>query len=76
MSGDKIEVTFDCPKCHGTVIELPDVYTDDSIAKCKGCGGSFGRYGDIKARAQKVAADAAQKMMRDAFKGMKGFKIK
>jgi len=73
---DKINVTFDCPRCHGSIIELPDNSTDDSVAKCKGCGVSFGRFGDIKAKATKVAADEIKQVARNAFKGIKGFKLK
>lgn len=78
MSDDRINVTFSCPSCGAdpATLELPDDHTDDSIAHCKGCGVSFGRYGDIKSRAMETARDAAQKMLRDAFKGVKGWKIK
>ncbi|MGJ0532793.1 ECs_2282 family putative zinc-binding protein [Methylocystis sp.] len=57
MSDDKISVEFNCKKCGGTVISLPDDPTDDSIATCQSCGVEFGRWGDIKAQATKVASD-------------------
>lgn len=78
MSESSINVTFSCPSCGAdpAAIELPDNYTDDSIAHCKGCGVGFGKLGDIKKRAAKTAKDAAQKALRDIFKGRKGWKIK
>jgi hypothetical protein len=76
MTTDKVQVKFTCKECGGTVIELPDNHTDDSIAKCKGCGIEFGRWGDIKAKSvglvkQQVIAD-----FKNAFKGKKGWKVK
>lgn len=31
MAEDKIEITFECLNCGGTILSLPDDYTDDSI---------------------------------------------
>jgi hypothetical protein len=56
MANDKIEVTFECQFCGGTVLELPEEYTDDSLAKCNDCGTDIGRWGDIKAEAMKRAS--------------------
>jgi hypothetical protein len=59
MSDDRIEVTFECQYCGGTVLGLPENYTDDSIAQCNDCGIEIGRWGDVKAEARKRAlADA------------------
>ena len=55
MSGDGIEVTFECQYCGGTVLALPEDYTDDSIASCNSCGIEIGRWGDVKAEARKRA---------------------
>ena len=76
MTGDELKITFECKKCGGTILELPDDHTDDSIAKCKSCGTEFGRYGDIKAKAREAGLAHAKGMMKDAFKGLKGWKIK
>ncbi len=76
MSDDKLNVTFECPKCGGSVLELPDNHTDDSIAKCKGCGVSFGRWGDIKAQATLLAKEHVRDSFKSAFKGLKGWKVK
>ena len=76
MSDDKLSVTFECPKCGGTILELPDDHTDDSIATCKGCGVSFGRWGDIKAQATKLAKGHAIDQLKATFKGLKGWKVK
>ena len=67
MSGDRIVTGFKCDKCGGTIIELPDGYTDDSIAKCKSCGQEIGTWGQFKDASRKVAADRA----RDIRKGIK-----
>lgn len=76
MSEDHLSITFKCPKCGGTVLELPDDYTDDSDATCKNCGVSFGRWGDIKSRAMESAKDHVRGAFKDAFKGLKGWKVK
>jgi hypothetical protein len=80
MATDEFKITFECKKCGGTVLDLPDNHTDDSIAKCKSCGTEFGRYGDIKKKARDLAADHLQGMVKDAFakafKGKKGWTVK
>jgi hypothetical protein len=76
MAKDQLKFTFECKKCGGTVLELPDNYTDDSIAKCKSCGTEFGRYGDIKAKAIEMGKEHVRGMFRDAFKGLKGWTVK
>ncbi len=76
MADDHLSITFKCPDCGGTVLELPDGYTDDSVAKCKSCGVSFGRWGDIKAKGMEAAKSEVNRMIKGAFKGLKGFKIK
>ncbi|MFG1260065.1 hypothetical protein V5F79_22315 [Xanthobacter flavus] len=75
---DKIDFnfTFECQKCGGAVIELPDDYTDASIAKCKACGQEFGTWGDVQAKARDAAAGKIDQMFRDTFKGLKGWKVK
>ena len=55
MDVDHLTFTFKCLDCGGTVLELPDDATDDSIAVCKACRRSHGRYGDIKAKALDLA---------------------
>lgn len=78
MSGDRISVTFACKKCGASpaTLELPDDYTDNDIAKCKACGFEFGKYGKLKADAMNAVKGHASDMFRDAFKGVKGFKVK
>ena len=75
---DQIKLTFSCGACgvDPATLELSDDYTDDSIAKCKACGVEFGRYGDIKAKSMGMAKAEVSKMFRDAFKGLKGWKVK
>lgn len=75
---DKINITFECKNCGASpaTLELPDDYTDDDIAKCKSCGFEFGRYGDIKAEAMRAAKAEVSGMVKNAFKGLKGWKIK
>ena len=68
MSDDKLVVTFECKECGGTVLQLPDDPTDDSIAKCKSCGIEFARWGDIKAKAIADAKKVISNMVKDAIK--------
>lgn len=49
--GDPVTITFECLDCGGTVLELPDNHTDESIAICKSCRRPFAPYGEIKAKA-------------------------
>jgi len=76
MSGDQITIKFECLKCGGTVLERPDDYTDDSIAKCKSCGQEFGRFGDVKAKAMDVAKAEVRAHFKNPFKGLKSRKMK
>ncbi|HUQ12036.1 MAG TPA: hypothetical protein VM146_17095 [Steroidobacteraceae bacterium] len=69
MSTDRVEVKFTCKKCGGTVLELPDNHTDDSIAKCKSCGVEFGRWRDIKAKAMGNLKTLARKIGKKTIKG-------
>ena len=77
MSDDKLTITFDCKACGASpaILELPDHHTDDSIAKCKGCGHEFGRFGDIKGAARKAAAEHMKGALLDRLKGTNGWKI-
>ncbi len=72
---DKIDMIFECLSCGASsdFLDLPDGKREDSIAKCPHCGATVGRYGDIMAEAEKVVQKAAEDMMKDAFKGLKGF---
>lgn len=75
---DHITVNVTCPACshESSRIKLPDNATDDSTAHCEGCGAELGRYGDIKARAMELAKEEAARQFRNAFKGVKGWKVK
>ena len=75
-----VTVNFECVRCGGKRLELPDDPTDDSIVKCASCGNEFGRWGDIKNSAKnEIKEDFAQKLrqnLRDAFKDSKFIKFK
>jgi DNA-directed RNA polymerase subunit RPC12/RpoP len=58
ISDEKLNFSFRCMKCGGTIISLPDNHTDDSIAVCKACGVLFGPLAAIKARMAVVAQRA------------------
>lgn len=75
MTTENVNVTFTCPKCGPTTISLPDDHTDESHATCKECGADFGPYGDIKKRAVGVVKSEVNRKFKEAFKGVKGFKI-
>jgi len=76
MTTDSVTVKFTCTQCGGAVLELPDDHTDDSTATCKQCGVELGRWGDIKAKALQATRDHVAGMMKEAFKGIKGFTVK
>ena len=77
MSDDRINITFECKECGGTVLTTPDdEITAESVMSCKACGQRFGTYGEIEAQARKAALDQAQGALRDIFKGSKGWKLK
>lgn len=75
---DNINITFKCENCGADPATLvgPDNTTDDDIVKCKGCGFEFGRFGDVKTKARDAAVSEVEGMMKDAFKGLKGWKMK
>jgi len=64
---DHFTAKFECMKCGGTLLVLPDNATDDSIAKCKSCGQSFGRYGDIKTKVMDMAKSEVANLAKSAF---------
>ena len=64
----ELEIKFECVECGGTILALPDDYTDDSIAKCESCGQEFGRFGDVKAKAMEVAGDKVVATLKASFK--------
>ena len=76
MAGDTLNVTFECKKCGGTVLTLPDNPTDDSRAICKSCGEDVGRWGDIQAAAKQTAIEHLQDQFRGMFEGLKGWTVK
>ncbi|TAI61848.1 hypothetical protein [Bradyrhizobium sp. Leo170] len=75
MSTENVSVNFKCPKCGCAIISLPDDHTDESHAACKECGADFGPYGDIKKRAVDLVKSEVNRTIKEAFKGVKGFKI-
>lgn len=72
---DQINVTFECQKCGGTILELPDNHDDNSIVKCKSCGFEFGTYGQVKEKAKEAAVGEIRQKFKDTFKGLKGWKV-
>lgn len=72
---DKMKVTFTCPKCGPTVLSVEDEGDDSCHATCKSCGLDFGPLGAIKERARTEGQEKLNQMVRDAFKGVKGFKL-
>lgn len=76
MGTDQVNVTFECKNCGGTVLELPDDPTDDSIVVCKACRTEFGTWGDVQAKARETVVEKIRSDFREALKGSKGWKIK
>jgi late competence protein required for DNA uptake (superfamily II DNA/RNA helicase) len=75
MAKDRISVKFKCKKCDVSP-HVEDENDDSSKVYCRECGNAFGTYGEVKAKALKLARDQAQNMLRDAFEGRKCFKLK
>jgi hypothetical protein len=71
MSTDQINITFECLDCGGSILELPDNPTDDSIAVCKSCRRSHGRYGDIKAKAMELAITEVNRIAKPHIEAIK-----
>lgn len=69
MPRDRLEVTFTCPVCGGTQLELPDNYTDASMATCKACHRDFGRLGDVRRNAVNMGRVELSKKAHDPMKG-------
>jgi hypothetical protein len=82
VTGDStsVSVKFECKKCGGKKIMLPDNPDDDSIVKCALCGLEFGRWGDIrKAARDKVSEEFKKELrqtIRNSFKNSKFIKVK
>lgn len=78
MSEDHLTFDLTCTNC-GQQTKLTfeeEDPTDDSTAKCSECGVEVGRYGDIKAKAMELAKEHASQMFKDAFKDLKGWKVR
>jgi ribosomal protein L44E len=75
MSEDKITINLECPKCH-VAPHVDDESNDESAVYCPNCNAQFGTFVDVKAKARDAAKDKMQEMLRDAFKGRKGWSIK
>jgi hypothetical protein len=75
-----ISVKFECKKCGGQRLSLPDDPTDDSIASCAGCGNELGRWGDLREAAKEKVRDevrkSLKKMVKDRFNGSRYVKVK
>lgn len=74
MAKDKITINLECPDCH-VPPRVDDETNDSSMVYCPKCDKKFGSYGEVKAKAVNAAKAKAQDMLRDAFKGRKGFKL-
>lgn len=61
---------FKCRACGGSVVYLPDNYTDESTASCRACGVEFGPWGKIKVLATVLAEGESQKHGRTIKEGV------
>ncbi|MDJ1632530.1 hypothetical protein [Rhizobium rhizogenes] len=75
MGEDRITIKLECPKCH-VAPRVDDESNDDSPVYCPNCNAQFGTFGEVKAKARGAAKVEMQGMLRDAFKGRKGWTIK
>lgn len=71
---DSITITFNCPDCGGKIV-WDENAPDTALSRCDGCGQDGPPIGDLKRRAMDESKAHVQKMMRDAFKGVKGWKF-
>lgn len=74
MSDDHIDVNLFCPECK-VAPKVEDKNDDASAVYCPQCDAQFGTYGEVKAKALNAAKGHAQDMLRNAFKGKKGWKL-
>jgi len=72
---DEITLKFECGKCGPTILEVSEPRTDESTVMCKTCGSAFGSWAELQAKAKKVAGDKIRADFKNAFKGLKGWKI-
>ena len=54
MTQPRLDFEFTCPLCGGHTLDLPEGYTDNSMASCGSCGTDMARWGDIKAKAAEM----------------------
>jgi hypothetical protein len=61
-----IKVQYECPLCGSAGVDLPENFTDDSIASCSNsnCDATFGRWGDIKDRTRRAVAQTVTEKLR------------
>jgi len=71
---DTMTFNFSCPTC-GEAITWPEDATDDTPIVCKSCDKEYGTYAELQALAMSEAKAHASKMFKDAFKGLKGWKV-
>ena len=70
------QITIRCGRCGSEQFRLPNSPPQpDDVIECTGCGAT-GRYRDIQADAVRLAKAHMERAVRDAFKGVKGFKLR
>lgn len=72
MSQDRI--TFSCLACGSKDFKFPSDPKPDDLVTCAGCGATS-RYEDVQKTALEQGQKAVVDMVRDAIKGIKGFKL-
>jgi hypothetical protein len=71
---DTITLNFSCPRCSGAITWPEDAINETPIV-CKPCDVQYGTYGELKALANSKAEDHVGEMVKDAFKGLKGWEV-
>jgi len=71
---DTVTLNFSCPRCNGEVTWPEDAINETPIV-CKTCDIQYGTHAELKALAMSKAKAHAEKMVKDAFKGLKGWKV-
>jgi hypothetical protein len=61
------QITFKCKKCAAPrAIDKNNPPGDDDDLLCRGCGTSFGRFGDVKAQMMEIAKHEVEAMTKQA----------
>lgn len=62
-----INYQFKCIQCDGTILDIPDERTDESLVSCKGCGIFFGWFRELHRRCNELGTKELKRLKLGAF---------